>query len=253
MKTNRLAQIGVLQNGTLNFKTGIDEILHIEAFGVWFFFDRLWLQLQTRWNFTLCRAISAGTKSVSIPNGMEFYTRPKKFPNVTAEFQFPTGWNSTLFGQSLCRWVWVSIPNGMEFYGIDMTKQEFVSKRFNSKRDGILRSRFGESTPKIYRFNSQRDGILLIADFICTTWAEVSIPNGMEFYVRTARHRQQSLSFNSQRDGILHAGTATAGKTRNLFQFPTGWNSTYVVFITERRYRGFQFPTGWNSTLKTPS
>ena len=34
---NRLAQTGILQNGTLNFKMGIDEILHIEAFGVWFF------------------------------------------------------------------------------------------------------------------------------------------------------------------------------------------------------------------------
>ncbi|WP_298705289.1 hypothetical protein, partial [uncultured Campylobacter sp.] len=37
------------------------------------FFDRFWQQLQTRCNFTLCRAISASTKSVSIPNGMEFY------------------------------------------------------------------------------------------------------------------------------------------------------------------------------------
>lgn len=69
---NRLAQIGVLSGGTLNFYTGIDEILISKLLG-FDFFDRFWLQFQTRWNFTLCRAISASTKSVSIPNRMEFY------------------------------------------------------------------------------------------------------------------------------------------------------------------------------------
>jgi len=42
---------------------------NIEAFGIWFF-DRFWQQLQTRCNFTLCRAISASTKSFSTPSGI---------------------------------------------------------------------------------------------------------------------------------------------------------------------------------------
>lgn len=71
---NRLAQIGVLSSGTLNFYTGIDEILISKLLG-FDFFDRFWLQFQTRWNSTLCRAISAGTKSASIPNRMKFYAR----------------------------------------------------------------------------------------------------------------------------------------------------------------------------------
>ena len=55
------------------------------------FFDRLWQQLQTRWNFTLCRAISAGTKSVSIPNGIEFYGKAVNAGYVNFAFQFPLG------------------------------------------------------------------------------------------------------------------------------------------------------------------
>ena len=72
---NRLAQIGVLSIGTLNF-TGIDEILISKLLG-FDFFDRFWQLLQTRWNFTLYPAILADAKSASIPNGMEFYSEPK--------------------------------------------------------------------------------------------------------------------------------------------------------------------------------
>ena len=87
---NRLAQIGVLSSGTLNFYTGIDEILISKLLG-FDFFDRFWLQFQTRWNSTLCRAISAGTKSVSIPSGIEFYGKAVNAGYVSFAFQFPLG------------------------------------------------------------------------------------------------------------------------------------------------------------------
>ena len=37
-----------------------------------------------------------------------------------------------------------------------------------------------------------------------------------------------------------------------LFQFPTGWNSTLCALRRRGRRRLFQFPTGWNSTHFTP-
>ena len=53
----------------------------------------------------------------------------------------------------------------------------------------------------------------------------VSIPNGMEFYRAPFAYATLQLSFNSQRDGILRQ-EPPKGETMNLFQFPTGWNST---------------------------
>ena len=55
---------------------------------------------------------------VSIPNGMEFYASLAPGGGVLWEFQFPTGWNSTLFKPSFSLSSLVSIPNGMEFYQI---------------------------------------------------------------------------------------------------------------------------------------
>ena len=73
-------------------------------------------------------------------------------------------------------------------------------------------------------FNSQRDGILLIPEArgnlflkfqfptgwnstttpkIAYSYCGVSIPNGMEFYTKTAWSALCFKSFNSQRDGIL--------------------------------------------------
>ena len=65
------------------------------------FFDRFRQQLQTRWNFTLCRAISAGTKSVSIPSGIEFYRKAVNAGYVSFAFQFPLGIETSgfVFGQ----------------------------------------------------------------------------------------------------------------------------------------------------------
>ena len=143
------------------------------------------------------------------------------------QFQFPTGWNST----QTPPWIRAGW------------------KSFNSQRDGIL--------PWQCRWKNTR--------------SRVSIPNGMEFYQNeriknmevkkfqfptgwNSTHRLSMLyfflrSFNSQRDGILHAPfrveksaflrfnsqrdgilpkpRAGAG-LGGAFQFPTGWNSTQV-------------------------
>ena len=52
-------------------------------------------------------------------------------------------------------------------------------------------------------FNSQRDGILQLRSLFSRSLADVSIPNGMEFYTPQDRPLDKSLRFNSQRDGIL--------------------------------------------------
>ena len=102
-----------------------------------------------------------------------------------------------------------------------------MTKGFNSQRDGILPKEPQIKQVFIPGFNSQRDGILpfspannaLKTPFqFPTGWnsthshhpykdhkADVSIPNGMEFY-------------------LLAAARCSLGCKR--FQFPTGWNST---------------------------
>ena len=228
---------------------------------------------------------------VSIPNGMEFYTsavHPKNFRSSFnsqrdgilhlwilyvaefCEFQFPTGWNSTqnhaqrgknqhCFNsqrdgilrciakpQKGLRII-VSIPNGMEFYTLLKFPVYLVNlfqfpTGWNSTGLCDHVSVFG------FGFNSQRDGILQGMLAKLTLNYTVSIPNEMEFYI------------------ILFSFSTFA----ELFQFPTGWNSTRcwaprksvhrLVSIPNRmefydkeifrqsRSVAFQFPTGWNST-----
>ncbi len=119
-------------------------------------------------------------------------------------------------------------------------------------------------------FNSQRDGILLRHSKHPHSAHEVSIPNGMEFYLITMPYSAETnVGFNSQRDGILRYTQSGIGFCEE-FQFPTGWNSTqapkytfmfltrfnsqrdgilqYVKNINPVQSIGFQFPTGWNST-----
>ena len=68
-------------------------------------------------------------------------------------------------------------------------------------------ARIGEKVrTQIERFNSQRDGILL----------------SQKTPLKTAQR------FNSQRDGILLFVPKPARISPNLFQFPTGWNSTVL-------------------------
>ena len=101
-------------------------------------------------------------------------------------FQFPTGWNSTHFSTN---------------------SSSLRLSCFNSQRDGILpqaESLYGRgnfwfqfptgwnsthfstnsSSLRLSCFNSQRDGILPIRSFILEKCNIVSIPNGMEFYLK---------------------------------------------------------------------
>ena len=102
-------------------------------------------------------------------------------------------------------------------------------------------------------FNSQRDGILQCLPFLFW-WL--------------------NFCFNSQRDGILRI-LFKRYKSKSMFQFPTGWNSTLIYsffcfmvdgFNSQRdgilhsrseriaiNSSTFQFPTGWNSTQRAIS
>ena len=124
-------------------------------------------QFPTGWNSTYYRRFGCYLCCVSIPNGMEFYTKFQvllqkavRFNSQRdgilhsdiidfvqrSEFQFPTGWNST---------------NTNDY-------KDIGSHCFNSQRDGILPFNPGS--------NSER--------------RNVSIPNGMEFYAtRLKFHR----------------------------------------------------------------
>ena len=116
-------------------------------------------QFPTGWNSTKGFLLLGVLSDVSIPNGMEFYTKWRsvappyrcfnsqrdgilpfwRLPFIMkfTRFQFPTGWNSTKGFLLLGVLSDVSIPNGMEFY----TKWRSVApphRCFNSQRDGIL-------------------------------------------------------------------------------------------------------------------
>ena len=140
---------------------------------------------------------------VSIPNGMEFYSRKAWESGEIKMFQFPTGWNSTLRSEARHYLRSVSIPNGMEFYAkvryLNLRSARFNSQRdgillypnivnirsmksFNSQRDGILPNIPLCVSIPLPGFNSQRDGILPTPAFRLRSSEVVSIPNGMEFY-----------------------------------------------------------------------
>ena len=98
-------------------------------------------------------------KSVSIPNGMEFY-RGGFFSRRCIHVSIPNGMEF-YFARSDYRKnrALVSIPNGMEFYRIPK-KDDIFPFRFNSQRDGILLKTVKNILAKLHGFNSQRDGIL---------------------------------------------------------------------------------------------
>ena len=103
------------------------------------FVEACWFQFPTGWNSTQAQPKEAAKSKVSIPNGMEFYTKYFLVFDNDILFQFPTGWNSTYwvelglseadlfqfptgwnstqkFLTELLLSAKVSIPNGMEFY-----------------------------------------------------------------------------------------------------------------------------------------
>ena len=143
---------------------------------------------------------------VSIPNGMEFY--PMRF---LAHFRAAK----------------VSIPNGMEFYTIRKFPR-WPAESFNSQRDGILpyhRRRF-RRTPA-FQFPTGWNSTQLFKKR--AKFRRVSIPNGMEFYAMHEAGGKKWAGFNSQRDGILPSRAMQQYIQTYEFQFPTGWNSTFVV------------------------
>ena len=185
-------------------------------------------------------------------------------------FQFPTGWNSTKRHRHSKQLRVVSIPNGMEFYALwscricDFLQFQFPTG-WNSTNysSGILAATEG--------FNSQRDGILRSSKGGNANATWVSIPNGMEFY---KKHSFILLTFLvSIPNGMeFYDANKITGWAANVFQFPTGWNSTRRKEAYARKFgivsipNGmefyssyirstnsvvlFQFPTGWNSTKK---
>ena len=209
--------------------------------------------------------------TVSIPNGMKFYTLKIYIKQLFRRFQFPTGWNSTfcvhisqrspsrfnsqrdeillfLLGVSLIMLRVFQFPTGWNSTQTSDIPSSHT-RSFNSQRDEILQSNFDNLAQRWKSFNSQRDEILPIDALAEELRNEVSIPNGMKFY-------------DTQSNQPI--------ETASGFQFPTGWNSTEFRaslqslklrgFNSQRdeillammsmycRYGEFQFPTGWNST-----
>ena len=135
---------------------------------------------------------------------MEFYPIFNRLDAIVELFQFPTGWNST--------------SRRKESSG------GLIG--FNSQRDGILLKAVTIRSASKASLNSQRDGILLYKRYRQGLNFEVSIPNGMEFYLAAAITAvNKEHCFNSQRDGIPHEAVEPVD-TGVAFQFPTGWNST---------------------------
>ena len=52
------------------------------------------------------------------------------------------------------------------------------------------------------------------------------------------------ISFNSQRDGILHTQSNQSIETASGFQFPTGWNSTISHYIASLPLSYVSIPNG---------
>ncbi len=61
------------------------------------------------------------------------------------------------------------------------------------------------------------------------------------------RYKFGSLSFNSQRDGILHEFAKREGKNSTV-SIPNGMEFYLAAELVRDGAKLFQFPTGWNST-----
>ena len=102
------------------------------------------------------------------------------------------------------------------------------------------------------RFNSQRDGILPEAGSSADV-ISVSIPNGMEFYMRIIR-LLSIIALVSIPNGMeFYISLYLSLIVLRMFQFPTGWNSTKLRLRRRETGKSFQFPTGWNSTPICPA
>ena len=149
--------------------------------------------------------MSEKLKSVSIPNGMEFYRRLQLAFLATNAFQFPTGWNST-----------IGAHQGFKFRSAFQFPTGWNSTLLDDSRLDKERS-----------FNSQRDGILLLG-LSEEEYAKgmFQFPTGWNSTRKDPYAPPPFVSFNSQRDGILQGYRMGIGIDYRRFQFPTGWNST---------------------------
>ncbi len=162
---------------------------------------------------------------------MEFYFKIFFLQHlIILKFQFPTGWNSTKVPDTfpseaigfnsqrdgilpsisniLTFIDTVSIPNGMEFYAIRTGQLELMPKfqfptGWNSTKELLL-----DDSRLEFQFPTGWNSTLYLRIF--ATSSPVSIPNGMEFYLKPPVPSPNNMRFNSQRDGILRCSSATS-------------------------------------------
>ena len=204
-------------------------------------------QFPTGWNSTVAAGLSRTARYVSIPNGMEFYS-------MTADLAFVIGgsFNSQRDGiLPNCWWKTqrernVSIPNGMEFYSIWCW---YIADDvcFNSQRDGILL--YPNAQPDVntkFQFPTGWNSTRRIRSSICS--CRVSIPNGMEFYVKKKAVRVVVQSFQFP-TGWNSTRRNTAKSPRKDVSIPNGMEFYSGLYSIDENEEEFQFPTGWNSTI----
>ena len=169
------------------------------------------------------------------------------------EFQFPTGWNSTKLplATDTRKRIQVSIPNGMKFYSYSF--YPLLPKTPVSIPNGM----------KFYNGFTWKTWFCAFRFQFPMGWNStkplnhtrrqhyVSIPNGMEFYAESDGSEYPDIvCFNSQWDGF-YLDTQNTLMPRTRFQFPMGWNSTFLFVLGIFLAISFQFPMGWNSTCFT--
>ena len=136
-------------------------------------------------------------------------------------------------------WRRVSIPNGMEFYYSRRLRRATIENCFNSQRDGILLWGLLARCVNIPSFNSQRDGILRFVSTVGPDLAQVSIPNGMEFYTYSGRRLRFWPCVSIPNGMEFYSWGYFLQSPRLRFQFPTGWNSILDRKERKRQNRSF--------------
>ena len=191
--------IKLIRRGSFNSQR--DEILRF-----CFFFDcfEFLFQFPTGWNSTE-KQISLFDFSTAGFNSQrdEILQYDFCYTNINELFQFPTGWNSTIgFAANIYASYEFQFPTGWNStIGFSKSKP-FCKFQFPTGWNSTMGGKPWRMVE--FCFNSQRDEILrwdlkYLEDFLA-----VSIPNGMKFY--------QNREFYPP--------------SCQLFQFPTGWNST---------------------------
>ena len=117
-----------------------------------------------------------------------------------------------------------------------------IFRSFNSQRDGILRE-VAKPADDRKGFNSQRDGILRFWWCFRGYACEVSIPNGMEFYLNLALFLPFVVGFNSQRDGILRKPKSKRYRELQRFNSQRDGILQTPKWI-QRRQMGVSIPNG---------